>query len=64
MMAGTSTGAFITYALSLPRKLDERMPLYAAGTVVELYYYKAHYIFKNNGRESLFQKYFKNYKTL
>ena len=62
MMAGTSTGALITSALSLPRKLGERMPLYSAGTVVELYYYKSQSIFQNNGRESLFQKYFKNYK--
>ncbi len=54
MMAGTSTGAIIVSALSIPKKGNSREPLYTAGDIVDLYYKESRSIFETS---NLFDKY-------
>jgi patatin-like phospholipase/acyl hydrolase len=78
MMAGTSTGAIIVSALSIPKMRNKIEPRYSAGDIVNLYYTESQSIFKkfsilekfsnswttytDNGRDNLFKKYFSNHK--
>lgn len=77
MIAGTSTGAIIGAALSLPESNTSRLPKYSAENIINIYNVESNNIFQQNGsfkhnffyaryqtppRLNLFKKYFQNFR--